>query len=215
MRKPYTSYNLYYLIPFIIWVLGGGVILYLFPPESIFKWVNGHNSSFTDMLMLRTTMLGEGLVIALILLVLTGMRNFRNFWYIITALACSILPSIITQVIKRQVAAPRPLKLFAGSDWIHTLNDWPQLMENSFPSGHTCGAFSLFTLLAVLLRPPYRIWGILFFFLALAVAYSRMYLAVHFFADVYVGSIIGCVFSLIIIAIMNHYSNLFFRKSEL
>lgn len=214
MGKPFTSYNPFYIIPFIVWIIIGGVILLVYPATEIFMWVNGHNTPFVDVLMLRTTMLGEGLVIALILLLLLGMKSYRNIWYVVLALACSIIPSIITQVIKRQIGAPRPLKLLAGSDWLHTLSDWPQLMENSFPSGHTCGAFSLFTLLAMLLKRPYRIWGLLLIILAMAVAYSRMYLAVHFFADVYVGSIIGCVFSLIIIAIMNHYSNLFFRNTN-
>jgi membrane-associated phospholipid phosphatase len=37
------------------------------------------------------------------------------------------------------------------------------------------------------------------------VGYSRMYLAAHFFLDVYVGSILGTVFTTVIFAMMNKY----------
>lgn len=213
VRKPYTSYNPYFFIPFLIWVMVGAGLLFLTDKETFFRWINGSHSSLLDSIMYKGTMLGEGAVITLILIVLLGVRRYRNWWYFVAAIACGILPSLVTQVVKRNVGAPRPIKFFRDADWIHTVADWPRLMENSFPSGHTCGAFSLFTFLSVLLLPRYKHWGVIFFFLALFVAYTRIYLAVHFLEDVYIGSIIGTGVTFAVIAVMNRFSYLFFRKS--
>ncbi|MCB9046878.1 MAG: phosphatase PAP2 family protein [Chitinophagales bacterium] len=212
MQKPYTSYNPYFLVPFGTWLVAGGILLAGQGDEAIFKFVNLHHNSFLDVFMYRATLLGEGAVITLVLLILLGMNKLRNWWYFTAAILCNVLPSIITQVIKRSVDAPRPLKYFNEAPWIHSLPEWPRLMEHSFPSGHTCGAFGFFTFLALLLPARYRVWGLLLFVCALLVAYSRIYLAVHFMADVYVGSIIGTGFTLLVVTLMNRYQSVFFKK---
>lgn len=212
MRKPYTSYNPYFIIPFVIWVVVGGILLLLEGDDVLFRFINLQHTSFLDVWMYRSTMLGEGAIITLVLLVLLGMSKLRNWWYFTAALLANILPSLLIQVIKHRVRAPRPLKYFGNAAWIHTQPWWPHLMENSFPSGHTTGAFCFFVFMSVLLPRGYRLWGLLFFLLALLVAYSRIYLAVHFFLDVYVGSIIGTLFTLGVVALMNRYQSLFFKK---
>ena len=91
---------------------------------------------------------------------------------------------------------------------------WPVLMKNSFPSGHTTGAFSLMCFLSFMLPARYRPWGIVLFFIALMVAYSRLYLAAHFYEDAYVGSIIGGFGTLIIYTIMKRYQPYFFKNKN-
>lgn len=212
MQKPYTSYNLWFIVPFIIWVVAGGLLLATAGDEAIFRFINQLHTPGLDVIMYYTTMLGEGTVIALVLLVLMGKESLRNWWYFTAALLSSVVPSLITQVIKRNINAPRPLKFFGDASWIHILPDWPRHLEHSFPSGHTCGAFAFITFLALLLPPHRRYWGLLLFFFALAVAYSRIYLAVHFMRDVYAGSILGTGFTLLIVALMNRYQAVFFKK---
>ena len=214
MQKPYTSYNPYFIIPFILWVIVGGILLATYDAEALFRTVNEHHTPLLDVVMYRSTLMGEGLFIGLILLLLLSISRLRNWWYFTAAVVCNILPSIATQIVKSKVNAPRPLKFFTDAAWLHSNPAWPQLMERSFPSGHTCGAFTFFTFLALLLPPGRRAWGIVLFLLGLLVAYSRMYLAVHFFADVYVGSIIGASFTTLIIFFMNRYHALFFRKGK-
>ena len=58
----------------------------------------------------------------------------------------------------------------------------------------------------------YNKWGLLFFLLALSVCYSRLYLAAHFFDDVYAGSIVGAVTTTLIFSVMNKYKDRFFKK---
>ena len=62
---------------------------------------------------------------------------------------------------------------------------------HSFPSGHTAVAFGLFCLLALI--SSNKMIGVVCFFIALFVAFSRVYLSQHFFLDIYIGSLIGVV----------------------
>ena len=113
--------------------------------------------------------------------------------------------SIFTQVIKNPIAAPRPQAVYEGQDFLRLLSHWDVLRNDSFPSGHTTGAFSFMCILAFVLPVRYRFWGLLLFCLALMVGYARVYLAAHFFIDIYVGSIIGTVFSFAIATLMYYF----------
>lgn len=179
--------------------------------DAIFRFINLHHNSFLDVFMYRCTLIGEGSVIVLVLLVLLGIASLRNWWYLVAAILCNVLPSLVVQLIKRNVGAPRPLKYYNEESWIHILPSWPRLMENSFPSGHTTGAFCFLLFLSILLPTRFKALGFLFFILAMLVAYSRIYLAVHFFVDVYIGSIIATVFVTSVIFLMNKYQAYFFK----
>lgn len=212
-NKPYTSYNKYFLIPFAIWVALGGIAILCFDKEILFATVNTRHTPVMDVLMLYTTAMGEGVFSVIILLLSLGITSLRNWWYFVAAALSNLFPNFITQAVKSSVNAPRPLNYFKDAPWIHTLPEWPRLMDRSFPSGHTTAAFCLFCFLSVLLTPRYRKFGLVFFMLGLAVGYSRMYLAAHFFLDVYAGSIIATVFTLSVVALMNRYQHRFFKNN--
>ena len=74
---------------------------------------------------------------------------------------------------------------------------------NTFPSGHTTLAFSFFFLLSVFFQKPWL--SAVFFVLALLVAYSRMYLSMHFLADVWVGSILGISIATGVYQLVTHH----------
>ncbi|GAA4459220.1 phosphatase PAP2 family protein [Rurimicrobium arvi] len=203
-RKPFIgSFNLFYLVPFCIWSLLGGVLLYHYKASQLFFWINTHNSPQADVLFEWCSRMGEFwgiLVIALLLII--SFRPFRNIWFAIAVLAGTIIPSLITQWVKHLVAAPRPMSLFAQVPYLHRLETWDLLHSNSFPSGHTTGAFSFFLIVSLWLPPRYRAWGLAAFVLALATAYARVYLTAHFFADVYAGSLIGTLFAILIFELL-------------
>jgi len=60
---------------------------------------------------------------------------------------------------------------------------------NSFPSGHSTSAFSLFTILA--LESSKKRNQIFLLLMAMSVAFSRIYLLQHFLIDTWAGSFIG------------------------
>lgn len=213
-HRLYTSYNPYFFIPFCIWLITGGIALIVADKETLFTFFNSHHTTWSDSLMFAITEMGEAWFITIVLLILLGFSRFRNWWYFTLAILANVLPALITQGVKNAVGAPRPLKYFGEATWIHTLPQWPRLLEHSFPSGHTCGAFAFYSLMSMLLVQKYRWWGVAFFILALMVGYSRMYLAAHFFEDVYVGSIIGTIVSLLAVLILSKSERFFLNAKD-
>lgn len=213
-RQPYTSYNLFFFIPFLCWMVAGAVCLVLYDKQEMFAAVNMRHTPFRDIVMHYASRMGEGAVIVVVLLVLMGISTFRNWWYFTTALLCNVVPALITQMLKRMYDSPRPLRYFNDAAWIHVGMDWPRLYHNSFPSGHTTGAFSFFCFLACFLPPRYRFIGIGLFLIALLVGFSRIYLAAHFFADIYAGSIMGTCIALLILMVMNYFRPRFFKTND-
>ncbi|NNC84710.1 MAG: phosphatase PAP2 family protein, partial [Bacteroidia bacterium] len=67
-----------------------------------------------------------------------------------------------------------------------------------FVSSHSANAFGLFAYLGLMLKPKFRILITVLFFWACLQAYSRIYLGVHYPADVIGGAIIGVVVAFII-----------------
>ena len=84
-----------------------------------------------------------------------------------------------------------PAKYFEGIEDIYIVSGLEMHSFNSFPSGHTAVAFGLFCLLTLI--SSNKMLGVIYFFIALLVALSRVYLSLHFFLDIYFGSIIGVV----------------------
>lgn len=65
-----------------------------------------------------------------------------------------------------------------------------------FASSHAANSFGAVMFVALLLR---RWWvTVSMTLLALCVCYSRIYLGVHFFGDIFVGAVIGCAFGYMI-----------------
>lgn len=98
---------------------------------------------------------------------------------------------VTTRVIKRLFARLRPYTSLSEAH----LSIAPPKDAYSFPSGHTCAAFSL-ALVAKVLMPA--IWP---FFLVLAVlcGISRIYLGVHYPSDVLIGALIPLLYYVILI----------------
>jgi undecaprenyl-diphosphatase len=74
------------------------------------------------------------------------------------------------------------------------------LSSKSFPSGHTLVCFEAATVLMLRYRKP---WGIAALVVAFLVAFSRMYLYVHFPTDVIAGIILGTFFGFLGVWIIN------------
>lgn len=109
-------------------------------------------------------------------------------------LAALILCTLVGEVtIKNIVARPRPF----------TYNDFPLIIKApsgySFPSVHSCIAFSS----AVILLVRDRRFGIPALFLAALIAFSRLYNYVHFPTDVFCGIILGIICAFVTMIVFN------------
>lgn len=171
----------------------GGITLYNFTKHDLFFAINGRYSDIGNVIMYYITWMGQAQIIIPVLVLLMLFPMYRNRRYFLTAMLCNVVPFLILYFIKDWLNRPRPRLLYKDDPGIHCCDNWEKLLHSSFPSGHSQGAFTFFCFLSLLLFPKYRAFGFVFFLLALAVGYSRIYLAAHFFDDVYVGSIIGVV----------------------
>lgn len=102
---------------------------------------------------------------------------------VLTGLAVGALITNIT--LKPLIARERP---FWVNDTVQLLVTAPK--DFSFPSGHTQASF----VSAAAIWVNHRKWGMAAFILAALIAFSRLYLYVHFPTDVLAGALIGiCV----------------------
>lgn len=216
LRHVRASYNPWYMMPFLLWMLAGAGLFFVFDRDAIFSVVNLHHSTFLDYFMRGVTEIGDGTGTTIILMsMMVLFKSCRNWWYVLAAAFCNIAPALMIQLIKSLVHAPRPLeyyghgmsKLYTDAAWIHIREHWPHLFERSFPSGHSGSVFSMTCFLSMILPKGWGRAGLVLFFVALVVAYSRMYLAAHFFADIFVGSMLGAITTLFCFALMRRWSN--------
>lgn len=196
--------NRYFYVPFLLWLIIGGALLSLFTKDDLFLTVNGANHPVMDVLVTGITYLGDGITFGVMLLVLLIMRRWKLFFMGAGAL---LMVTLIVQGIKHAVNEPRPIVYFGEESDVCHIVQWVRVHGGlSFPSGHTSTAFSMFCFLALVWRN--KKMGMLMFVLGIITAHSRLYLSQHFFADVYVGSIIGTVVSSFIFWVFEY------RKSQ-
>lgn len=84
----------------------------------------------------------------------------------------------------------------------------------SFPSGHTAAAISLFGLLGVFLwRPQQRGYAMICWFWVILVAFSRVYLGVHYPSDVLASLSLGIAWLIVIVSNADRITGLFFKDT--
>ena len=151
---------------------------------SILLWIqNNLRSGFLDPIMKAITMLGDkGLIWILITLALLIARRTRKLG--VMCAASMVFGLIVTNlIIKNWAARIRPYEMVQGLNCIVPLaKDW------SFPSGHTTNSLACAW---VLFRKAPKKFGVPALILAILIAFSRLYVGIHYPTDVLGGALIG------------------------
>ena len=163
--------------------------------NALLEWIqNNLRCNFLDVIMPLITRLGDnGLIWIIIAVIFIVLKKYRTDG--VTMLLALVLCVLIGNLgLKPLVARARP---FAPNPDITLLI--PRPADFSFPSGHTMSSFAAATVIFCKDRRM-GIWAGL---LAVVIAFSRLYLYVHYPSDVLGGAIIGIILGLVAMSICN------------
>lgn len=141
---------------------------------------------FLDILMVFMTKLGNGGIIWIAIGIYLLMRREKKYKKMAFILLLSLIISAVLGlgILKPIIRRPRPFETFGFKD---LLIKAPQ--DFSFPSGHTSSSFAA----ASAINSLDRKLGKYALVLAALIAFSRMYLYVHYPTDVVAGILLGLV----------------------
>ena len=182
---------------------------------SVFQWVQTIHGGFLDKLMVIITSLGEGGIIFIaIALALLCTKKYRKAGVAIIV-ALLVMEVGNNLILKTIFARPRPFNLDPTMyPWWHEVYKFPELVSRptsySFPSGHTSSAFAA----AIALLWYDRKFGIPLTLFAAVMGFSRIYVEVHYCTDVLFGALVGIVYALIGILIVNKLYPIVMPKIE-
>ena len=162
----------------------------------ILYWIQNLRTELLDDLMVGITSLGDGgwIFILFTLFMLLFVKDKRCG--IAMALALIVNLVICNLVLKNVFLRERPCWLDPS---IRLLIESPK--DFSFPSGHTSGAFSA----SIAMWLYQKKWGSASLVLAAAIAFSRMYLFVHYPTDILGGIIVGVFDAWLIYTLVNKW----------
>lgn len=142
--------------------------------NQILNFIIGMRSPQLSSFMISFEVLSAELIVFAFSLLLFSTKNKRRL--LVPLIASFVTAAIITFGFKYLIARPRP-----AVDALTSPSTF------SFPSGHTTFIFAPLAYF----NKEYPIFKWVWLFLALLVAFSRIYLGVHYLSDVIAGAIVG------------------------
>jgi undecaprenyl-diphosphatase len=161
-------------------------------------WVVTHRIHALDGVMWTLSAVGRGGLVWMLIgagLAVWGRLTWRDFGRL--ALAVVIAALVTNQVLKPVLQRERP---FVGTPAVPVIGGLPS--DASFPSGHATNAFAGAFALARMAPGGRVFWWLL----AIATAYSRVYLGVHYPSDVIAGGLVGVACAALALRVTRRYA---------
>jgi undecaprenyl-diphosphatase len=162
--------------------------------RDVFTWVVEHRSQPFDWLFISLSAAGQASILWIALAPVLALLARRPplFTTLVTA-ATVWTADLLATLLKALVDRQRPYEVIPQAD---PLLRWD--VAGSFPSGHAATSVAGAVVLAYLLGR----WGPWLGLLAAAVAFSRVYVGVHYPLDVLAGAALGAAVGLLAIALV-------------
>jgi undecaprenyl-diphosphatase len=155
----------------------------------LFLTLNGLHSDWADNIMYYISQFWVWIPLyVLIILLIVRKWKKESIWIIITILIGLILTDQLSNLTKIMFERLRPSHEPALQGLVHHVKGYVG-GSFSFVSGHSSNVFGVALITALVIRN--RIYTVLIFLWASLVAYSRIYLGVHYPLDILGGMILG------------------------
>ncbi|MGM0621839.1 MAG: phosphatase PAP2 family protein [Bacteroidota bacterium] len=205
--------NRYFLLPYLLTLLVFSGLLLTHNKAELHLISNNNHSLFFDQFFRYATWLGDGVMIAIVGVVLLFVRFRYAIGFLIGSLVTAGIVNLFKKVLLDDMYRPsKYFELFEETK-LHLIEGVNLHSLQSFPSGHTATAFSVFFFLALILKSKPLKFSM--FLLAIIVAYSRVYISQHFLIDITVGSIIAVLVMFLTYLWMNSWNKEWLDNSVL
>jgi undecaprenyl-diphosphatase len=172
--------------------------------KELFLLINGQHNPTMDEVMAWITARNSWIPFYLIFIGWLWYRyKKQGLWILLNmvisiALADQFTSSLLKPLVKRL----RPCHEPALQNLIHLVGNCGGMY--GFASSHASNAFA-FALAFFLLKGKNHAWAKWLFVWAFVVSYSRMYVGVHYPADILVGALVGCMSAVLVVRVFSKY----------
>ncbi len=174
--------------------------------KELLLYLNSIHSPYFDTLMWYISKTATWSLMMLVLMYILFKENWRKAIIIVIAIALTILiaDQIASGILKGAVERFRPSRNPEICDLVHLVRGYKGGLYG-FVSSHAANTIGVATLLSLLFKN--RILTITLFSWAIIVAYSRIYLGVHYPGDILGGMCVGTFSGLFVYYLYNRTKN--------
>jgi membrane-associated phospholipid phosphatase len=133
--------NRIFIFPFLLFATLFLILIGKHGNHQLFLYVNSHHSSAFDFIFLYWTNLGDGIIAALLILILLWVSYREALTFLVITLLITILVNLFKDYIYPELN--RPVAFFGTAQFLHLIPGYKPPMLSTFPSGHTATAFSV------------------------------------------------------------------------
>lgn len=161
--------------------------------QKLFLFLNGLHADWLDPVMVQISGKWQWIPVYLIFIWLLhkyyGLKN-TIFGIIVLILLIVIADSVSVHLFKNMFQRYRPTHNLEIGHLVHTVDDYKG-GQFGFISSHAANFFCMAVFLSQLLKPHIKRISLILLFWASLVAYSRIYLGVHYPSDILAGALVG------------------------
>ena len=181
-------------------LLAGHGLLYI-DATAILRCINGMHTPWLDLVMVWSTRFVQAPLIIVLFVLIGVFVNKRAF---VLSLISFTVAGLSAQALKRFVFSDRlrPHAVLDYETW-HRVEGFALAENFSFPSGHSAVAFAI-ALSVVVSASSKPVKGIALC-IALVISFSRMYLLMHFYHDVFAGMLLGLLSAGIVYRLLDRH----------
>jgi undecaprenyl-diphosphatase len=181
--------------------------------QELLLYLNSFHSDFMDQVMWLVSGKLEWIPLYLVLLYLLYKQYGKNIWMLLLGVGLSILMAdqFSVKLFKEFFERYRPCHNLDIGEFVHLVNNKCG-GKFGFVSSHAANSFALASYVGLLLRDRFKYALFLLLFWALLVSYSRVYLGVHYPADILGGGVLGFLIGFIVYKIYRGINNLIKKR---